>query len=353
MIPANATRVDVSGLTVLPGLLDSHLHTKDPTKTARMFLLNGVTAFRDPGHPFQYYDSVRTATEALPRIFLTGSHLDAYPPAWPDQARLVADAADARKAVHEYLDRGASAIKIYFRLPLEHIRAVCAAARERDVIVTAHLELVDAVAAIEAGVQGIEHITSFGLNLASREAAERFRATVSADPKSRTLERFKLWEHIDLDDASKLQPLLELLARKRIVISPTLGIFEARPGGRNGTETHIQAFDHMLRFTGMCHRAGVSFAVGSHTRVPHAEMGWAYQRELELLVEAGFSPLAALRAATLGTARFLGAEDRLGTVESDKAADLVLVAGNPAADIRAMNDVKGVMLNGAWVRPLE
>ena len=352
-IPANATRVDVAGLTVLPGLVDAHLHTKVPATTARMFLLNGVTAFRDPGHPFQYYDSVGTASVALPRIFLTGSHLDAYPPAWPDQARLVADAADARRAVHEHLDRGASAIKIYFRLPLEHIQAVCDAARERDVVVTAHLELVDAVAAIEAGVQGIEHITSFGLNLASREAAERFRATVSADPKARTLERFKLWENIDLDDVSKTKPLLELLVRKRTVITPTLGIFEWRPGGKNGTETHIRAFKNILRFVGMCHRAGVPFAVGSHTSVPHAKSGWAYQRELELFVEAGFSPLAALQSATLGTARFLGAEDRLGTVESNKAADLVLVAGNPAVDIRAMYDIKGVMLNGTWVRPLE
>ena len=352
-IPANATRVDAARLTVLPGLVDSHLHTKIPTKTARMFLLNGVTAFRDPGHPFQYYESVGTATEPLPRIFLTGSHLDASPPAWPDQARLIADATDARKAVHEHLERGASAIKIYFRLPLEHIRVVCAAAHERDVIVTAHLELVDAAAAINAGVDGIEHITSFGLNLASDDAADRFRATVSADPKSRTLERFKLWENIDLDDAGKTRPLLELLARKRTVISPTLGIFEARPGGKNGTQTHVRAFENILRFVGMCHRAGVPFAVGSHTSVPHAKTGWAYQRELELFVEAGFSPLAALQAATLGTARFLGAEDRLGTIEPNKAADLVLVSGNPAADIRAMYDIKGVMLNGVWVRPLE
>src|SRR5690606_13902330 len=136
---------------------DSHLHTKAPA-TASLFLLNGVTAFRDPGHPFEYYASVDTVTEPLPRIHLTGAHLDAYPPAWPDQARLVADAADARQAVHEHVDRGASAIKIYFRLPLEHIKAVTAAARERGVIVTAHLELVDAMSAIEAGVQGIEHI---------------------------------------------------------------------------------------------------------------------------------------------------------------------------------------------------
>lgn len=349
-IPAGATRVDAAGLTVLPGLVDSHLHTKTPAKTARPFLLNGVTSFRDPGHPFAYYETVGAAPEPLPRIFLTGSHLDGHPPIWPDQARVVSDPADARRAVEENLARGASAIKIYFRLPLESIRAACEAATHRGVIVTAHLELVDPAAAIEAGVRGIEHLTSFGPALAPREAVERFRAAVAANPRTRTLERPRLWATVDLDDTSKTKPLLELLVRKRVIISPTLDIFEFRPGDKGATEIHVRAFKNLLRFAGMCHRAGVAFAVGSHTRAPHAKMGWAYQRELELLVEAGFTPLAALHAATLGTARFLGIEDRVGTIEPGKLADLLLVAGNPAQDIRAMYQVKGVLLNGTWVR---
>lgn len=349
-IPAGATRIDAAGLTVLPGLVDSHLHTKTPATTARPFLLNGVTSFRDPGHPFAYYETVGSAPLPLPRIFLTGSHLDGHPPIWPDQARVVTDPADARRAVEENLAGGASAIKIYFRLPLESIRAACEAATQRGVIVTAHLELIDTIPAIEAGVRGIEHLTSFGTDLAPRKAAERFRAVVAANPRARTVERFNLWAAVDLDDTSKTKPLLDLLVRKRVVISPTLDIFEFRPGDNGATENHVLAFKNLLRFAGMCHRAGVAFAVGSHTRAPHAKTGWAYHRELELFVEAGFTPLDALHAATLGTARFLGIEDRLGTIEPGKLADLLLVAGNPAQDIRAMYDVKGVLLNGTWVR---
>ncbi|WP_437574971.1 amidohydrolase family protein [Sorangium sp. So ce887] len=96
-------------------------------------------------------------------------------------------------------------------------------------------------------------------------------------------------------------------------------------------------------------RAGVRGVVGSHGTVPGAERGWAYQREMELLVESGLSPMAVLVAGTLENARFFRADDRLGSVEPGKLADLVLVEGDPLADIRAMRRVKRVMLNGRWV----
>ena len=83
--------------------------------------------------------------------------------------------------------------------------------------------------------------------------------------------------------------------------------------------------------------------------MPHAERGWAYQRELELLVEAGLTPMETIVAATLENARFFRAEERLGTVERGKLADLVLVEGDPLKDIRAMRNVRRVMLGGNWV----
>jgi imidazolonepropionase-like amidohydrolase len=352
-IPPDAVRIEAAGLTVLPGLVDAHLHTRNPGPTARPFLLNGVTTFRDPGHPFAFYETLPTETDPLPRVFLTGSHLDGHPPIWPEQARVVTDPADARRAVNENVARGASAIKTYFRLPLESIHAACEAAAGHGLLVTAHLELVDADAAIEVGVRGIEHLTSFGTVLASPEVAHRFRSLVADNPRARTLERFNLWAAVNLDDGSRVRPLLDLLVRKQVVVCPTLNIFEFRPGDPNATENHVRAFRNLLQFAGMCHRAGVRFAVGSHTNAPHARRGWAYHRELELLVEAGFTPIEALHAATMGTARFLGTEDRLGSIEPGKLADLVLVAGDPAEDIRAMYDVRAVLLGGYWVRRLE
>jgi imidazolonepropionase-like amidohydrolase len=90
--------------------------------------------------------------------------------------------------------------------------------------------------------------------------------------------------------------------------------------------------------------------VGSHSDVPHAKRGWAYQRELELLVESGLTPMQALVAATLENARYFRISDRLGSIEPGKVADFVMVEGDPSKNISDMRRVKRVMLNGRWVQ---
>ena len=89
--------------------------------------------------------------------------------------------------------------------------------------------------------------------------------------------------------------------------------------------------------------------VGSHSSVPKAERGWAYHREMELLVECGLTPLEAITAATWNNARFFGVEDRLGSIAPGRFADLLLVAGDPLADLQALRRIRRVMLNGQWV----
>lgn len=94
---------------------------------------------------------------------------------------------------------------------------------------------------------------------------------------------------------------------------------------------------------------GARVVVGSHSDVPHAKRGWAYQRELELLVESGLTPMEAIVAGTTQNARFFRVSDRLGSIESGKLADLVLVEGEPQKKISDMRRIKRVMLNGQWV----
>ena len=97
-------------------------------------------------------------------------------------------------------------------------------------------------------------------------------------------------------------------------------------------------------------KAGAKIVVGSHSDVPHAKRGWAYQRELELLVESGLTPMEAIVAGTMENARYFHIADRLGSVEAGKLADLVLVEGDPLKDISNMRRIKRVMLNGVWQR---
>jgi imidazolonepropionase-like amidohydrolase len=348
-VPEDAEKVIATGLSVLPGLIDSHFHSKnDVVRPVEYQLKHGITTFRDPGHPFRFYDAVRAAEKTMPRIFLCGGHLDAHPPAWPDQAEVIASADDARRAVNAHVDAGATAIKIYMRLPIEHIAAACDAAAAHGVAATAHLELVDADDAIRAGVRGIEHITSFGTALAEPDVAAQFKAAVAADSAARHQLRHRLWSTVDLDTSPRVKPLVDLVVRERVFVSPTLAVFEKRVGEKGASESDAAGFANMLRFAGVCHRAGARMVVGSHTSAPHAETGRAFQREMELLVEAGLSPMEAIVAATIHNAQFFGIHDRLGSIEPGKLADLILVEGDPTGDVRTLKNVRRIMLNGIW-----
>ena len=349
-LPRGADVVDGRGFTLLPGLIDAHFHLDGEIRLPRLFLEHGVTSLRDPGLWMEVYEPVRKQGMPVPRLFLTGPHLDSPPPAYPEDAHIVRDAEEARLAVERHVAAGASAIKVYFRLPLGLIRTVTETAHRHGLPVTSHLEIVDAADAIRAGVDGIEHVTSLGTSLLPRREAERFRQAVLADSNARREGRYRVWNEID-PEGERARDLLALMVARRTVLSPTLAAFERRAGDRNTTDVHAGAFKKMLALVGKAHRAGVPVVVGSHSSVPHAEFGWAFQREMELLVESGLTPMETIVAATSANARFFRQEDRIGSIERGKLADLLLVEGNPLQDIRAMYRVKRVMLNGCWVEP--
>ena len=350
-IPYGAEVFDATGLTLLPGLIDSHFHIERDYQLPRLVLSHGVTSVRDPGQWIEVYQPIRQSTLQQPRCFVAGPHLDRPPHAYPRDAFAVTNADETRRAVNRFVDQGASVIKVYFRLPLELISVACEAAHQRGVPVTAHLELVDADAAIRAGLDGIEHITSFGTALAEPADAEYFRAAVMRDNEARRPGRYELWSKLDLDHSPRVKALLDLIVQRKIFLSPTLAVFERRRGDKGVTEVEARGYENMLKFARLCHRAGATFVVGSHSSVPKAERGWAYQRELELLVECGLTPAEAITAATLNNARFFRVDARFGTIEPGKLADLVLLDGDPLRDIKAMRQVKRVMLNGQWVAP--
>lgn len=348
-LPDDCKTIDASGKSVLPGLFDSHFHSRDSVERPVEFeLRNGITSFRDPGHPFKYYTKLLSSNETVPRVFLCGGHLDAEPVVWPDQAQRVASPADAIDAVNENVEGGASAIKIYFRLPLDCIEAACLAAAEHDVPVTSHLELIDADQAIRAGVKGVEHITSFGTAIASDTMARQTKKMIRADSDARKEWRFRLWASVELKNNSKVDELLKLIVDRGVFVSPTLAIFESRDGG-SGSETRAAGFKNMLRFLQRCHEAGAPIVVGSHTSAPFAKRGKAYLREMQLMVQAGMKPIDVITAATKTNAQFFGVEDRLGTLEPGKLADVIVVEGDPTTGIDVMDQVEVVVLNGLVV----
>ncbi|HET9485903.1 MAG TPA: amidohydrolase family protein, partial [Chryseosolibacter sp.] len=159
--------------------------------------------------------------------------------------------------------------------------------------------------------------------------------------------RYEVWASLDLEDNPAADSLIRFLAAKKTFVSPTLAVFERRSD--RGDSTEVKGFANMMKFVAEAYRGGVRFVVGSHSFVPYAGLGFAYHREMELLHEAGLTNMDVIRAATLENARFFRIDERLGSVEKGKIADLVVVGGDPLADIRALRDVKRVMLNGVWV----
>jgi imidazolonepropionase-like amidohydrolase len=346
-IPAEAQVVDLEGMTVLPGLVDAHLHTVNDNNTLNIFLRHGVTTMRDPGHPFRFYQSIHFADAPLPRIFLTGAHLDAYPGVYTQQAMMIKDHEHVREVIKSYVEQGSSGLKIYFRLPLNFYETVLQTAAFYEIPVVAHMELVPAEAAIRAGLKGIEHVTSFGTSLADPKDAEEFINGVDQNNNYRSEGRYKLWSDIDLKH-ERVNQLLMLAAKEKVALCPTLATFE-RQEGDGVKDYQAKGFKNMLEFVGMAHRAGVRIVTGSHTHGNYAESGWAYQREMELMVAAGMSPLEVITASTLHTAEYLGTSSRVGSIEVGKLADLVIVKGNPAVEIRDMYNIEKVMLNGLWI----
>jgi imidazolonepropionase-like amidohydrolase len=347
-IPTGAEVIDAKGLTLLPGLIDSHFHIDGDDNLPALYLTHGITSIRDPGQWIEAYDVSRKGPAPVPRLFLCGPHLDSPPAAYPADSFIVRDAEETRLAVNRFANDGASAIKVYFRLPLALIRVATETAHARGLPVTSHLEIVDATDAIRAGVDGVEHVTSFGTALLPLREAEKYRQAVLADNNARREGRYQVWSKIDLD-SPQANAVFKLIAERGTVVSPTLAVFERQTGDKETSEIHVRAFKQMEAFVGRALRAGAHVVVGSHSDVPHAKRGWAYQRELELLVESGLTPMQAIVAGTLENARFFHSSDRLGSIETGKLADLVLVEGDPLMNISDMRRVKRVMLNGSWV----
>jgi len=328
-----------------------------------------------------------------PRIVASGPILDG-PRSGVAAPVVVTTATEARRAVDSLRRSGADFVKVYNNLSRDAFLAIADEAKALSLPIAGHLPVaVSPLDAAHAGQKSVEHMgsPSGGLLLAcsSDEAAIRRRwveavtdTTVSREGVVRLFAE-TIPQILDSYDRSKAERLARALARQRTWQTPTFVLLQrfralADTGRRDDSTAryllraerergdprtppafrdlpreiiggYARLYPKQVELAGIMRRAGVEFLAGTDTPIMLLVPGFSLHDELEAFVDAGFSPADALRAATLGPARYLGRERDLGTVTQGKLADLVLLDGDPLADIRHTRLISAVVVNGRYL----
>jgi len=368
--------VDGAGRTLIPGLIDAHVHVTD--WALPLLLRHGVTTVRDLHNaPAYILPLAREDVPARPRIVAAGALLDGPGSFWKD-ARIISTVADARATVRDQVAAGAAVIKVYTRLPVALIGAVVQEARARGIPVAAHLGKTTAVAAARAGVSSIEHLSGIA-DAASDQPARLLAAHDDFLAGWTMFERE--WARVD---PTRLDEVSRALRAGGVVLVPTLALHEAfsrladpdlrqdpalagvppnvleREWDPKDIMTRAQwtpdtmrdfkaALPVLQRFVASYVRMGGRVVAGTDTPQQFVVPGASLHRELQLYVAGGLTTAAALRAATTDAADLLGISDRAGTVDVGKDADLVLLDADPLADISATMRIRLVIRGGSIV----
>jgi imidazolonepropionase-like amidohydrolase len=382
-IPAKAERLDGRWKFLIPGLVDMHVHLfnnysrRSPNDWAfPLFVANGVTAVREMNANAASIAIVRRWRKELdagelvaPRILAAGISVHGKSPS------------DAAVQVHAAADAGADFIKVFSDVPEPNWRAILDAARARSLPVSGHVPagvaLLDAAAADQRTdehlMQAYEACSSVEASLLEERRNLEGDALVAKrdEQEPRALEAF---------DQRTCERVGRKLAASGQVQVPTLVLAhdEATRGAepaRNDPRWRylrederarwernlagVSSADHALakrrwdvsrRIASAFHSSGVPMLAGTDTPMPGNYPGFSLHDELALLVEAGFTPLEALRAATLAPSQFLGMAGATGTVSAGQRADLVLLDADPTRDIRNTRRIHAVLLNGRLLR---
>ncbi|WP_033342725.1 amidohydrolase family protein [Catenuloplanes japonicus] len=389
-IPADMTVVDASDGWVTPGLIEGHAHLTsfasaayhpdatgpyyDAPPLLDEFAKHGVTTIRDTGGPeLGALRTLQTHDRDWPRLFGSGPNLDGLP-GGPWKGMWKTDSvAEAVEFVAREADAGVDFIKVYAWMPLDMMAAVVEAAHRRGLRVAAHVggQLVTARDAVRVGVDALEHIR-IGPELLNDDGLSKY-AALEQRPRDAMADT-RYWRYIDPDGAEADDMIAYLIAHGTY-LTPTFAVHEAilRQGidhshapaevtaainlHRDATSAKpVKTPEEialgrvemaaMLRFVGRAHDAGVRICAGSDTPSGSVTPGLGIHLELELLVEAGLSPLDALRAGTGRTAALLGRAAELGTVTNGCRADLLVLDADPLTDITATRKIRGVFRDG-------
>ena len=390
------TVIDGRGHSVMPGLVGMHDHLfyiarpnwdedwnwEQPLivpemmfSSPRLYLAAGVTTLRTTGSVEPYADlnlkhEIDAGKLVGPHIDVTGPYLEGPNSPFISMHQL-ATPEEARAFVNYWADRGATSFKAYMNITRGELKAAIEAAHKRGIKVTGHLCSVTYDEAADLGIDDLEHGFYVNTQLDPGKKPDQCPATVGGP----TL-------HAMDPGGPEATALIAKLVKKHVAITSTLPVFEAGVPGRpplrqqlldamspQARQAYLYARNRpaslpprttdpadQLRRDMALERAfvaagGLLIAGPDPTGNGGVLPGFGDQRELELLVEAGFSPVEAIQIGTLNGARYLGRQDHIGSIAVGKNADLVVVKGDPATKIDDLENVAIVFKDGVGYDP--
>jgi enamidase len=381
-VPAGAQVMDLAGKSVIPGLVMVHEHLYYPTgpgvyanlseSFTRLYLAGGVTSMRTGGNMNGYGELA--IKQAIDRGDKPGPWIDATAPYLEGpglglgQVHELTDAADARRLVDFWHDAGATSLKAYMHITRDELRAAVDEGHKRGMKVTGHLCSVTYREAAELGIDNLEH---------GFFAATDFVADKKPDVCPGQAVGQAAMAALDVAGAP-IRTLIQELIRRNVAVTSTLTVFETFTPGRpmppgldvldpilkeqfeqrfastqrNTRSIYAALFPKMRQLEVDFFRAGGLLIAGTDpTGGGGVIAGYSNQRQVELLVESGLTPLEAIRVCTLNGATYLGRADRTGSIAVGKQADLVVLDGNPAANIADVRNVSVVFKDGIGYDP--
>jgi len=390
--PAGAKVLDLTGKTVIPGLVGMHEHLFYPTpkggsdglpmygemadSAPRLYLAAGVTTARTAGSMEPYVDlalkrMIDAGQRPGPRLHVTAPYLGDLAGFLP-QFHTLTGAEDAGRMVDFWAEEGATSFKAFMGIKRNELRAAIEHAHARRLKVTGHLCAVGFREAASLGIDNLEHGIIVDTEFFPGKKPDECPVQEASDDFAK---------HVEIDSAPVQEMIRDLVAR-HVAVTSTLAVFEAlvpnRPPmsklGRiekamttdawadylktrgalaqgNAPEPAISLKKEMQFEREFVRAGGLLLAGCDPTGVGGVLPGYGDQRGLELLVEAGFSPVEAIRIATLNGANFLGQEGSIGSIAAGKAADLVVLGGNPATNIDDVEKVETVFKDGVGYDP--
>lgn len=381
-VPAGARKLDLNGYTVYPGLVGMHEHLFYPSGGAnlpvyhemafsapRLYLASGVTTMRTAGSLEPYADlnikhGIETGTLIGPRMDVTGPYLEGAGGFSIQMARVLTPE-QARRLVDYWVAEGVTSFKAYMDIARDSLHAAIEEAHRHGVKMTGHLCSVGFTEAADLGIDNLEH----GLLVDTEFTPGKKPDVCPAFGQD-------LAPLVALNvKGPEIQQLIHTLVSHHVAITSTLAVFEAFIPGHPPLEPRMRdamspraetsylvskeraaekpkaiipgALNKEMEFEReFVAQGGLLIAGCDPTGNGGALPGFGDQRNLELLVKAGFKPEEAIEIYTLNGAKYLGRADRIGSLAVGKQADLVVVEGDPATQIADVENVKYVFKNG-------